>query len=74
MDAEAAIATLKARGAVIVDPANIPSLGQFDASEFQVLLHEFKADLPRFFAWWGPGAPVRSLDELKRVNAPRYLL
>lgn len=69
--AEAAIATLKARGAAIVDPANIPSLGQFDASEFQVLLHEFKADLPRFFAWWGPGAPVRSLDEIIAFNSSR---
>lgn len=69
--AEAAIATLKAQGAVIVDPANIPTLGQFDASEFQVLLHEFKADLPRFFEWWGPGAPVHTLDEIMAFNSAR---
>ena len=66
--ANAAIAVMKTRGAVIVDPANIPSLGQFDDSEFEVLLYEFKADLPRFFDWWGPAAPVHNLDELIAFN------
>lgn len=69
--AEAAIATMKAQGAVIVDPANIPTLGQFDATEFDVLLHEFKADLPRFFNWWGLGAPAHSLDEIMAFNSAR---
>jgi len=66
--ANAAIEVMKKRGAVIVDPANIPSLGQFDDSEFEVLLYEFKADLPRFFDWWGPAAPVHNLDELIAFN------
>ena len=43
--AETALAEMKKRGAVIVDPANIPTLGKFDDSEFDVLLYEFKADL-----------------------------
>ena len=66
--ANAAISVMKARGAVIVDPANIPSLGQFDDSEFEVLLYEFKADLPRFFDWWGPTAPVHNLEEIIAFN------
>jgi amidase len=66
--ANAAIAAMKARGAVIVDPANIPTLGQFDDSEFEVLLYEFKADLPRFFEWWGPTAPLHSLSDLIAFN------
>ena len=69
--AEAAIAMMKAQGAVIVDPANIPTLGQFDSSELQVLLHEFKADVPRFFAWWGPGAPLNSLADIIAFNNAR---
>src|SRR6185436_20918001 len=41
--AEAAIAEMKKRGAVVVDPANIPTLGSFDAAELEVLLYEFRA-------------------------------
>jgi len=66
--ANAAIETLRGRGAVIVDPASIPTLGQFDDSELEVLLHEFKADLPRFFDWWGPSAPLRSLADVIAFN------
>jgi amidase len=48
--AEEAIADMKRQGAVIVDPANIPTLGKFDDSEFDVLLYEFKADLNAYLA------------------------
>ncbi len=67
--AVAAIADLKAAGAVIVDPANIPTLGAFDESELTVLLYEFKADIPRFFSWWGASAPVHSLADIAAFNA-----
>ena len=66
--AEASIAVMKQQGAVIVDPANIPTLGQFDDTELEVLLYEFKADIPRFFTWWGAGAPLRSLTDLLAFN------
>ncbi len=61
---DAAIAGLKAKGAVIVDPANITTLGRFDSSEFQVLLYEFKDDLNAYLATLGPSAPVHSLADL----------
>jgi len=66
--AEAAIADMKTHGAVIVDPANIPTLGKFDDSEFDVLLYEFKADLNKYLAWLGPAAPVHSLKEVIAFN------
>ena len=44
---DAAIAELKARGAVIVDPADIPTAAQFDDCEFEILLYEFKAGSER---------------------------
>jgi amidase len=66
---EEAIAVLKQAGAVIVDPADIPTLGQFDDSEFEVLLYEFKADLNRYLADLGPAAPAKSLEELVAWNA-----
>src|SRR4029077_17108467 len=62
--AEAAIAEMKTRGAVIVDPANIPTLGKFDASEFDVLLYEFKADLNAYLTSRGQSSAVHSLADL----------
>ncbi|MFN7914767.1 MAG: amidase [Vicinamibacterales bacterium] len=66
--AEAAIDTLRQQGAIVVDPVDLPTLGQFDASEFEVLLYEFKADLAAFFRWWGPSAPIHSLAEMIAFN------
>ena len=67
--ANAAIAVMKAQGAVIVDPANIPTLGQFDSSEFDVLLYEFKADLNKYLTWLGAASPVHSLTDVIAFNA-----
>jgi amidase len=68
--AAAAIETLRAAGAEIVDPANIPTAGQMRASEaeFTVLLYEFKDDLNAYFAALGPEAPVRTLEQLIAFN------
>jgi len=65
---EAAIADLRRLGAVIVDPVEIPTLGQFDAGELDVLLTEFKADLAAYFAWLGPDAPMHSLADVIAFN------
>ncbi len=69
--AEAAIADMRRQGAVIVDPANIPTLGKFDESEFDVLLYEFKADLNAYLASRGPSSPVRSLADVIGFNNAR---
>jgi amidase len=66
--ADAAIADMKKQGAVIVDPANIPTLGRFDDGEFEILLYEFKADLNKYLAWLGPASPVHSLKEVMAFN------
>ena len=62
------IDVLKRLGAVIVDPADIPTSGKFDDSELEVLLFEFKADLNRYLAELGPRAPVHSLKEIIEFN------
>lgn len=63
-----AIADMKAAGAVIVDPANIPTAAKLDACENQVLLYEFKADLNKYLAALGPDARVHSLADLIAFN------
>lgn len=65
---EAAIDVLKRQGAIIVDPADIPHLGEYDDSEFTVLLYEFKADLNAYLAEWAPRAAIRTLADLIAFN------
>ena len=66
--ASAAIERMKELGAVIVDPANIPNAGAYDASELKVLLYEFKADLDNDLGALGPAAKVHSLADVIAFN------
>jgi amidase len=59
---------MKRLGATLVDPADDPPLGRFDDAEMTVMLYEFKADLNAYLASLGPGAPVRSLEEIIEFN------
>ena len=60
------IAEMKRAGAEIVDPADLPSHGKFDDTEFTVLLYELKTDLNAYLAN-RPGAP-KSLQEVIEFN------
>jgi len=63
-----AIADMKAQGAVIVDPANIPTASKMDACENQVLQYEFKADLKKYLDARGESVRVHSLEDLIAFN------
>ena len=65
---EGVVEALKREGAELVDPVEVPTLGQADDAEYEVLLYEFKADLEAYFAA-RPGAAVRTLDDLIAWNA-----
>jgi len=66
------IDVMKQLGAVIVDPADIPTSGKFDDSELEVLLYEFKADLNAYLARLGPRAPARSLKDVIDFNEKNH--
>jgi amidase len=66
------LAEMKKLGAVLIDPADIPTTGKFDDSEFEVLLYEFKADLNAYLAGLGPQAPVRSLKDVIAFNEKNH--
>ncbi len=66
--AEAALSDLKRLGAVVVDPADIETIGDVDKSEFEVLLYEFKADLNAYLAALPAAARPRTLSELIAFN------
>ena len=59
---------MKAAGAVIVDPADIPTAAKMDACELEVLLYEFKDGLNKYLASLGPSSKVHSLEELIAFN------
>jgi amidase len=65
---EDVIAAIKSQGAVVADPADLPSHGKLGDGEDEVLLTEFKADLNKYLAWIGPSAPVHSLAEIIEFN------
>jgi len=63
-----ALDVMRAQGATIVDPADIPTAGKFGDMEFEVLLFEFKADLNAYLAEWAPDAPAKTLGALIEWN------
>jgi amidase len=65
--ADALVAMQKA-GAVLVDPAEIPHLGEYDESELEVLLYELKADLNAYLATLGPSSRVKTLADVIAFN------
>jgi len=65
---EDAIAVMKSRGALVSDPADLPSHGKYSDNEDTVLSYEFKADLNKYLAWLGPSAPLHSLAEIIAFN------
>ncbi|HTQ53689.1 MAG TPA: amidase [Bryobacteraceae bacterium] len=65
---QAALDEMKRRGAEIIDPADIPTMGKFDDSESVVLSYEFKHDLNLYLGALGPKVPVHSLAEVIAFN------
>lgn len=65
---EQALGVLAREGAVLVDPADIPSAGDYGDEEYEVLLYEFKAGLSIYLAGLGPGSAPRTLRELIAYN------
>lgn len=62
------VATLRAAGAEVIDPINLPVVTQLAVPETEVLLYEFKAGLNGWFTSLGANATVRSVAELIAFN------
>jgi amidase len=65
---EAAIESMKAQGAVVVDPIEIPTVDRIQGCELEVLLYEFKTGLNTYLAGLGPRARVRTLADVITFN------
>ena len=65
---EQSLNVMKTQGATLVDPADIATFGKFDDTELLVFMYELKADLNAYLARLGPGAPVRTLQDIIDFN------
>ncbi len=63
-----ALKVMKDAGAEIVDPVEVTTMGKFDSGELDVLLYELKADLAKYFEWFGPTTPLKSLADAIKFN------
>ncbi len=63
-----ALVALRAAGAVLVDPADVPTVGKYDDAEFDVLLYEFKDGLNAYLALRGDTVTPRTLEDLIAYN------
>ncbi|QWU17096.1 amidase [Paenibacillus sophorae] len=63
---EVAVRLMKDQGAVIVDPADVPTARDIRYSS--VVLNEFKNSLNAYLAKLGPGAPMRTLKDIIAFN------
>ncbi|WP_374041193.1 amidase [Massilia sp. MS-15] len=64
---EGELAVLRAQGAVLVD-VKLPNVGKYDASEMQVLLHEFAPGLQAYLEKYAPHAPVKNMGDVIAFN------
>jgi len=65
---EKALATMKKQGAVLVDPADIPTLGKFGEAEYELMLYEIKAGLNAYLATLSSSVGVRTMKDVITFN------
>ena len=67
---EGALAVLKAQGAILVDPADLPSIEEMSASsaELEVLLYDLKADMAAYLATRVPNPDHRELPMVRTLG------
>lgn len=62
------IEAMKRAGTVIIDPVDLPSSKDYDGTELEVLLYEFKHNLNKYLSGLGPNAKFKSLKDIIEFN------
>jgi amidase len=65
---EQALLVLKAQGAILVDPVEVPNSHKYDDTETEVLLYEFKPGLAAWLKNYAPDAPIANMADLIAFN------
>ncbi|MBI3524051.1 MAG: amidase [Betaproteobacteria bacterium] len=66
--AEEALKVLKAKGAILVDPVDLPNADKYGQTELEVLLYELKADMEAYLAEFAPGSSIKTLQDIVDFN------
>ncbi len=61
-----AIVTMMSLGAIIVDPTDLPTHGQYDDTELEVLLYDFKNDINKYLR--SRKVEAKTLADLIKIN------
>lgn len=65
---ERALTVLKAQGAVLIDPVEVPNVAKYVDSEMEVLLYEFKADLQAYLAEFASASSISNMSDVIAFN------
>lgn len=65
---EEALKVLTARGAILVDPVELSKTSKYEATEYEVLLYELKADMAAYLAEFAPGSSIKTLKDIIAFN------
>ena len=65
---ETALDAMKMQGAILIDPADIDTIGKTGDNETLVLQYELKADMNAYLVKLGPNAPMKTLTDLIAYN------
>ena len=63
-----AIKVMASKGAIIVDPVEVPNINKYGATELEVLLYEMKADMAAYLAEFAAGSSFKTLKDLIDFN------
>lgn len=65
---EDALKVLTAKGAILIDPVELPNTGKYAQTEYEVLLYELKADMAAYLAEFAPGSNIKTLKDIIDFN------
>ena len=65
---EEALKVLAGKGAILIDPVELPNTGKYVQTEYDVLLYELKADMATYLAEFAPNSSIKSLKDIIDFN------
>lgn len=65
---EQSLAILRAEGATLIELAELPNANKYAATEYEVLLTEFKANMATYLAEFAPNLAIKSLADIIAYN------
>ena len=63
-----ALKLMQAKGAIMVDPVEVPNIAKYAQTELEVLLYELKADMQAYLAEFAAGSNFKTLKDLIDFN------